>query len=92
MPKLLVVRSSRRSPTDHEVVNGIREVAGDGYCTAYSLHLEPFRQLDRRSLGRALRRAANRGLILERQGPDGRRYVAVAAEGWRLIGEGSTTR
>ena len=34
---------------------------------------------------KALRRAANRGLILQRQGTDGRRYVAVAAEGWRLL-------
>jgi hypothetical protein len=80
------VRSRRlRPPSDSEVLDAIRTLAGDGYCPAYSLHLEPFRHLDRRVLGRALRRAANRGLILERRGPDGRRYVAVAAEGWRLI-------
>jgi hypothetical protein len=75
----------RKPPDDEEIVGGIIAVAGDGYCPAYELHLRPFRHLDRGVLGRALRRAANRGLILERRGPDGRRYVAVAPEGWRLL-------
>jgi hypothetical protein len=80
------VRSGRRQlPSDREIVAGITSLAGDGYCPAYDLHLQPFRHLERRTLGKALRRAANRGLILERQGPDGRRYVAVASDGWRLI-------
>jgi hypothetical protein len=83
------VRSPRpRLPSDQEIVDGITELADDGYCSAYELHLQPFRHLDRRTLAKALRRAANRGLILQRQGTDGRRYVAVAAEGWRLIGSG----
>jgi hypothetical protein len=70
------------------LLRGITQIAGDGYCASYSLHLDPFRQVERRALGRALRRAINRGLILERRGPDGRRYVAVAIDGWRLIEEG----
>jgi hypothetical protein len=74
-------------PSDEEIVDGIVALAGDGYCPAYDLHLRPFRDRDRRVVGKALRRAANRGLVLERRGPDGRRYVAVAAEGWRLVGE-----
>ena len=78
----------RQLPSDEEIVNGITSLADDGYCSAYDLHLQPFRHLDRRVLSRALRRTANRGLILQRQGTDGRRYVAVAAEGWRLIGSG----
>ena len=72
-------------PSDEEILDGIVSLAGDGYCRAYDLHLRPFRHLERRTVGTALRRAANRGLILERRGPDGRRYVAVATEGWRLV-------
>jgi hypothetical protein len=68
------------------VVEGITKVAGDGYCPVADLLLAGFRGKDRRAVGKALRRAANRGLVLERQGPDGRRYIAVATEGWRLIG------
>jgi hypothetical protein len=75
----------RQQPSDYEIVDGITKLAGDGYCPAYDLHLEPFRPVERRTLAKALRRAANRGLILERTGPEGRRYVAVATEGWRLI-------
>jgi hypothetical protein len=82
------VRSRRRQPpSDDEILAAIVELAGDGYCLAHRLHGEPFRHRERRAVGKALRRAANRGLVLERQGPDGRRYVAVAAEGWRLIEE-----
>jgi hypothetical protein len=83
------VRSRRRRPpSDEEIVNGITDLADDGYCSAYELHLRPFRHIDRRTLSKALRRTANRGLILQRQGTDGRRYVAVAPEGWRLIESG----
>ena len=83
------MRSRRRKlPSDQEIVDGITEIADDGYCSAYELHLRPFRHLDRSTLAKALRRAANRGLILQRQGTDGRRYVAVATEGWRLIQSG----
>ena len=34
---------------------------------------------------RALRRSVNRGLVIQRRGPDGREHVAVASEGWRLL-------
>ena len=78
----------RKLPSDQEIVGGITQIADDGFCSAYDLHLRPFRHLDRRTLAKALRRAANRGLILQRQGTDGRRYVAVATEGWRLIQSG----
>jgi hypothetical protein len=75
----------RQLPSDDELLDGIKRLAGDGYAPTYDLFLKSFRHTERRTLGKAMRRAANRGLILERQGPDGRRYVAVAAEGWRLI-------
>lgn len=30
-------------------------------------------------------RAARRGLVLERRGPDGQVYLALTAEGWRAL-------
>jgi hypothetical protein len=79
------MRSRRRTPpSDHEIIEAITKLAGDGYCAAYDLELDHFRHVERRTLRKALRRAVNQGLILERRGQDGRRYVAVASEGWRL--------
>jgi hypothetical protein len=71
--------------TDEEVLRAIVEFAGDGYClTADLLPLFPgrFSHADRR---RALHRAINRGLVIQRRGPDGREHVTVASEGWRQL-------
>ncbi len=70
--------------TDEDVLGSIVELAGDGYCVVPELLLSlPKRtHADRR---RAVSRAVNRGLVLERRGPDGRVWVAVASEGWRRL-------
>ena len=70
--------------TDDDVLSSIVEQAGDGYCLVPELLLRlPTRpHADRR---RAVTRAVNRGLVLERRGPDGRTWVAVASEGWRQL-------
>jgi hypothetical protein len=70
--------------TDEHVLNGIVELAGDGYCLVAELLLSlPKRaHSDRR---RAVHRSINRGLIIQRRGPDGREHVAVASEGWRQL-------
>jgi hypothetical protein len=70
--------------TDDDVLGAIVECAGDGYCLAAELlsTLPKRTHSDRR---RALKRSVNRGLVLERRGPDGRAYVAVASEGWRQL-------
>jgi len=70
--------------TDEDVLKAIVERAGDGYCLAADLlpSLPKFAHADRH---RALRRAVNRGLVLERRGPDGRQHVAISSEGWRLL-------
>lgn len=68
--------------TDEHVLDAIVEKAGDGYCLAADvLPVLPKRtHADRR---RALHRCVSRGLVIERRGPDGRAYVALASEGWR---------
>ena len=70
--------------TDEDVLGSIVELAGDGYClTADVLPVLPKRtHADRR---RAVHRSINRGLVIERRGPDGRAYVTIASEGWRLL-------
>ena len=57
--------------TDADVLEAIVERAGDGYCLiADVLPLFPrrFSHADRR---RAVHRATNRGLVIQRRGPNG---------------------
>ena len=70
--------------TDQDVLEAIVELAGDGFCLTAELlpELPKLGHADRR---RAVHRSRNRGLVLERRGPDGRAYVAVSSEGWRLL-------
>jgi hypothetical protein len=70
--------------TDDDVLGSIVELAGDGYCLmADVLPTLPKRtHTDRR---RAVHRSINHGLVIQRRGPDGRAYVAVASEGWRHL-------
>jgi predicted SPOUT superfamily RNA methylase MTH1 len=70
--------------TDDDVLSSIVELAGDGYC----LVADVLPSLPRRSHAdrrRAVHRSINRGLVIQRRGPDGRAYVAVASEGWRQL-------
>jgi hypothetical protein len=74
-----------RRITDEDVLGAIVELCGDGYCpVADVLPLFPgrFSHADRT---RAVHHSVNRGLVLQRRGPDGRAYVAVASEGWRRL-------
>jgi hypothetical protein len=70
--------------TDEDVLAAIVDLAGDGYCLVPELIpvLPKRTHADRR---RALNRAVNKGLVLERRGPDGRMHVALASEGWREL-------
>jgi hypothetical protein len=71
--------------TDEDVLGAIFELAGDGFCLiADVLPRFPsrFSHAERR---RAVHRSVNRGLVLQRRGPDGREHVALASEGWRLL-------
>jgi len=72
-----------KAPEPREVLTAITRLGGDGYVPVYDLLLEL--PGDRRTAQRGLRRAANQGLVLERHGPDGRRYAAVASDGWALL-------
>jgi hypothetical protein len=70
--------------TDEDVLAAIVDQAGDGFCLIADVlpSLPKSGHADRR---RALKRSVNRGLVLERRGPDGRMHVAVASEGWRQL-------
>jgi hypothetical protein len=71
--------------TEEDVLAAIVELCGDGYClVADVLPLFPsrFSHADRR---RAVHHSVNRGLVLQRRGPDGREHVAIASEGWRRL-------
>jgi hypothetical protein len=70
--------------TDEDVLEAIVQQAGDGYCLVAELlpSLPKRTHADRR---RAVHRAINRGLVIQRRGPDGRDHVTVASEGWRQL-------
>jgi hypothetical protein len=70
--------------TDEDVLSAVVDCAGDGYCLIAEVlpSLPKLGHADRR---RAVHRSVNRGLLIERRGPDGREHVAVASEGWRQL-------
>jgi hypothetical protein len=70
--------------TDEDVLNSVVERAGDGYCLIAEV-LPSLPKLGHRDRRRAVHRAINRGLLIERRGPDGREHVALASEGWRQL-------
>jgi len=71
-----------KSPDEATVVAAIKRLAGDGYAPSNDVLLEL--RGERRVAQRGLRRAINRGYVLEVRGPDGRLNVAVASDGWQL--------
>lgn len=70
--------------TEEDVLSAIVERAGDGYCLVADV-LPSLPKLGHADRHRALRRSVNRGLVIQRRGPDGREHVAIASEGWRLL-------
>lgn len=71
---------------DQHVLGAIEALGGDGYAPMP----EVMAALPRRSHAdrrRAIHRSVTRGLAIERRGPDGRAYLAIASEGWRLLRE-----
>jgi hypothetical protein len=67
-----------------ELLAAIAETVDDGFCPA-SVLAARFPKLGHRDLVRVRGRAARRGLVLERRGPDGRIYLALTAEGWLVL-------
>jgi hypothetical protein len=70
--------------TDEDVLSAIVETGGDGFCLASDV-LPSLPKLTHADRLRALHRSVGRGFVIQRRGPDGRAYVAVASEGWRLL-------
>jgi DNA repair photolyase len=67
-----------------QLLEAIAAVADDGFTTAAELHPQ-LPRVSRRDLERGLSRAANRGLVLLRRTPEGRRYAALSGEGWEAL-------
>jgi hypothetical protein len=67
-----------------QLLEAIAAAADDGFVTASDLHPR-LPRVSRRDLERGLSRAANRGLVLLRRTPEGRRYAALSDEGWRAL-------
>jgi hypothetical protein len=70
--------------TDEDVLAVIVDRAGDGYCLVADA-LSSLPKLSHADRRRAVHRSVSHGLLIQRRGPDGRAYVAVASEGWRLL-------
>jgi hypothetical protein len=69
---------------DEDVLEAVVDRAGDGYSLVADVlpSLPKRTHADRR---RALHRTMNRGLLIQRRGPDGRTYVTISSEGWRQL-------
>jgi hypothetical protein len=78
----------RRVVSDEQILAAIVELADDGFCRQQDLKLR-FRTVLSRDLRKSIGRAARRGLILERRGPDGGGYLALSSEGWNLLRQDS---
>jgi hypothetical protein len=76
------MRRARVEPED--LLAAIAEAVDDGFCPVSKL-ASRFPRLGHRDLVRLQGRAARRGLVLERRGPDGQIYLALTAEGWRAL-------
>jgi len=76
------MRRAKLEPLD--LLAAIAETVDDGFCPMPAL-AQRFPRLGRRDLRRLQNRAAGRGLVMERRGPDGRLYLALTSEGWQEL-------
>ena len=74
----------RKKVEVEELLAAVAEAVDDGFCPASQLPSR-FPKLSHRDLVRLRGRAARRGLLLERRGPDGQVYVALTGEGWEAL-------
>jgi len=76
------MRRTKVEPLD--LLTAIAEAVDDGFCPISTL-AQRLPKLGRRDLRRLQNRAARRGLVLERRGPDGKLYLALTSEGWQVL-------
>jgi hypothetical protein len=74
----------RKHLKTEQLLEAIAAAADDGFVTASDLRPR-LPRVSRRDLERGLSRAANRGLVVLRRTPEGRRYAALSDEGWRAL-------
>jgi hypothetical protein len=67
-----------------ELLALIAEEVDDGFLAASLLPLR-FSKLGHRDLVRLRKQAVREGSIVERRGTDGQVYLALTAEGWRVL-------
>jgi hypothetical protein len=73
----------RKWPTPERILGVVVDEADDGFCASARV-IERLSEHEARAARSGLRRAIRRGLLIERRGEDGRRYVALSSEGWRI--------
>jgi hypothetical protein len=74
----------KRKTEPEELLAAIAQAVDDGFCPASSL-VSQFPKLSHREFVRLRGQALQRGLLLERRGPDGQVYLALTSEGWRAL-------
>ncbi len=76
------MRKSKVEP--EQLLSAIAESVEDGFYPVSSLASD-FPKLSHREIVRLRKRSLRRGLLLERRGLDGRTYLALTSEGWRVL-------
>jgi hypothetical protein len=90
-PAFVIVETTalRRPKVEPEqLFTTIAEAVDDGFYPVSSL-VSAFPKLTHRELVRLRKRALRQGLVLERRGVDGRTYLALSSEGWRVLACGA---
>ncbi len=73
----------KRPPSDEAILAAVVELADDGFCNRRDL-VAHFRGHGERDMRKSIGRSIRRGFLFERRAPDGRLFVALTEEGWRV--------
>ena len=71
-------------PTTEELLAAVSDLAGDGFVRRHVLQ-QRFPRVAGRDFHRALNRAVNGGFLIGRR-VDGSAHLAIASEGWAMLG------
>ena len=71
-------------PTTEDLLAAVSDLAGDGFVRRHVLQ-QRFPRVESRDFRRALNRAVNGGFLISRRF-EGSAHLAIAAEGWAMLG------